>query len=174
MASAFVQATAVGVRRQAKASDDSISLCRFLKEVQKYPRLVSREHYMSLYAGREAWLVKSGQRDFDRWAGEGGAHIPMAVVEKHLYELTQAVSAIEHYVDRRIAHYDKRGIGRPMPTFADLSISLKTLERIVIFYWRFLKGPSMTTMLPTIQFDWQDVFRFAWSPWPHDSSSEVL
>ena len=174
MASAFVQATAVGVRRQAKASDESISLCRFLKEVQKYPRLVSREHYMSFYAGKEAWLVEFGQRDFNRLAGEGSKHIPLAVVDEHLHELAQAVGAIEHYVDRRIAHHDKRGIGRPMPTFADLTMSLKALERIVIFYWQILKGPSMTTMLPTIQFDWQDVFRFPWRPQLDDSSSEVI
>jgi len=30
---------------------------RFLAEVQKYPSLVSREHYMSLYLGREPWLI---------------------------------------------------------------------------------------------------------------------
>jgi hypothetical protein len=36
IASAFVQATAVGVRRQAKANGDSVSLRRFLQEVQKY------------------------------------------------------------------------------------------------------------------------------------------
>lgn len=41
VASAFIQATAVGVRRQAKTGDDSISLRRFLDEVQKYPSLVS-------------------------------------------------------------------------------------------------------------------------------------
>jgi hypothetical protein len=174
MASAFVQATAVGVRRQAKASDDSVSLRRFLHEVQKYPWLVSREHYMSFYAGKDAWLIESGQRHFNHLAGEGDIHIPVAVVDEHLHELAQAVGAIEHYVDRRIAHYDKRGLAQPTPIFADLSTSLKTLERIVIFYWPLLKGSGMITMLPAIQFDWDEIFRFPWSPLPHGNASEVI
>jgi hypothetical protein len=174
MASAFVQATAVGVHRQAKASDDIVSLRRFLHEVQKYPWLVSREHYMSFYAGRDTWLIESGQRHFDRLAGEGGLHIPIAVVEEHLHELTQTVGAIEHYVDRRIAHYDKRGLAQPMPTFADLTASLKTLEEIIIFYWPLLQGSGMTTMLPAIQFDWDEIFQFPWSPLPYENASEVI
>lgn len=173
MASAFVQATAVGVRRHAKASDDSVSLCRFLKEVQKYPWLVSREYYLSLYAGEEAWLVKSGQQEFDRLAGEGSAHISLTVVEEHLHDLTEAVGSIEHYVDRRIAHYDTRGLAQPTPTLADLTASLKTIERIVILYRKLLKGSS-TTMLPLILSDWKEIFRFPWSPPSHDGSGEVV
>jgi hypothetical protein len=129
---------------------------------------------MSLYAGKDAWLVECGQQDFDRLAGKGGIHIPLAVVEEHLHELTNAVEAIEHYVDRRIAHYDKRGLARPTPTFTDLTTSLKTLEKIVIFYCQFLEGSGMTTMLPAIQFDWDDIFRFPWSPLPHENASEVI
>jgi hypothetical protein len=48
MASSFVHATAVAVRRQAKVDADGISLARFLAEVAKFPNLVSRTHYMSL------------------------------------------------------------------------------------------------------------------------------
>ena len=183
MASSFIQATAVGVRRQAKSGDESISLRRFLHELQKYPWLVSRKHYMSFYAGKEAWLVNSAQRNFDCLAGEGSAHIPLAVVEEHLQELTQGVKAIEHYVDRRIAHYDRRGLAQPTPTLADLQASLKTLENIVAVYWEFLRGisrresprrgPSKATMLPIIPPDWKEIFQFSWLSLPHDDSSEL-
>jgi len=166
MASAFVQATAVGVRRQAKANDNSVSLKRFLIEVQKYPSLVSREHYMSLYEGMEAWLTELGQRDFDRVAGEGSSHLPVTLAEEHLSELDQAVKKIEHYVDKRIAHYDKGLLACSTPTFADLSNALKTIEKLVVLYWKLLKGTSMTTMLSIIPFDWHDIFRFAWVPSP--------
>jgi hypothetical protein len=33
-----------------------------------------------------------------------------------------------------------------------------------ILYWRLLKGPSMSTMTPTIVHDWKDIFHFAWEP----------
>src|SRR5262245_17028300 len=80
MASSFVQATAAGVRRQAKSDENSISLKRFLIEVQNYPSLVSRSHYMSLYAGQEAWLVEIGEHDFDGVAGAGTTAVPVALV----------------------------------------------------------------------------------------------
>ena len=174
MASAFVQATAVGVRRQAKTSDDSVSLRRFLTEVQKYPSLVSREYYISLYAGKGPLHVELGQHDFHRVAGEHNPHVPTEFVEDRIRELMEAVGTIEHYVDRRVAHYDKRRLAEPTPTFADLSAALRTLERIVILYWRLLKGASMTTLLPTIQFDWQDVFRFAWMAAQRTNTHEVM
>src|SRR5207247_8336809 len=66
MASCFIQATATGVRRQAKVNDDSISLARFLTEVEKYPNLVSRTYCMSLYAGKEAWHTEIGEHDFNK------------------------------------------------------------------------------------------------------------
>ena len=64
--------------------------------------------------------------------------------------------------DRRIAHYDKRGLARPVPTFKDLEDALRALERLVIFYWTLLKGSSLIGLTPTIQYNWQDVFEFAW------------
>ena len=164
MASAFIQATATGVRRQAKVSDDSISLARFLAEVEKYPNLVSRAHYMSLYAGKDQWHIEIGEHDFDNIAGASAVEVPKALVRQHIADLKKAVDGIEHYVDRRVAHYDKRGLAKPTPTFADLSEALATLERIVILYWRLLKGGSYTTLLPTILFDWQQIFRFLWLP----------
>jgi hypothetical protein len=47
---------------------------------------------------------------------------------------------------------------------ADLLSRYAAQVKIVTLYWRLLKGPSMSTMLPEILFDWKDVFRFAWAP----------
>jgi hypothetical protein len=174
MASSFIQATAVGVRRQAKCRDDSVSLKRFLTEVQKYPSLVSRAHYMSLFANAEAWRRESGEHDFDMMAGGGASSIPVALVEEHLRELEGVVADIEHYVDRRVAHYDKKGLAKPTPTLGELSGALRALEKLVMFYWLFLKGASMTTMLATIQFDWEAIFRFEWMPEQSAGGDEVF
>jgi hypothetical protein len=160
-ASAFIQAAAAAVRRQAKANSDSVSLKRFLREVQRYPCLVSREHYMSFYKGKGRWLIEGGQRDFDAVAGKGGSHVSAAFVERQLRELENAVEGIAHYVDRRIAHYDKRGLARPTPTLGDLSRALKTIGKLVTRYWSLLKGEAISVR-PTIVYDWKDIFRFPW------------
>jgi AbiU2 len=164
MASSFIQATATGVRRQAKINDESISLARFLAEVERYPNLVSRAHYMSLHDGKESRHVEIGKHDFDTVAGAGAAHLSTDLIRQHIAKLKTAVDGIEHYVDRRIAHYDKRGLAKPTPTFVELTDALATLEKLVILYWRLLKGASYTNLLPTILFDWQQIFRFVWVP----------
>jgi len=162
------------VRRQAKRDDDSISLKRFLSEVQKYPNLVSRAHYISVSANSEAWLCECGEPDFDEMAGKGAPCIPSALVESHLDELETAVAGIEHYVDRRVAHYDNRGLAKPTPTLGELTAALRTLEKLVMFYWLFLKGASMTSMLSTIQRDWQAIFRFEWMLEHRGDNAEVF
>jgi hypothetical protein len=141
-----------------------ISLKGFLREIQECPQLISREHYMSLYKGAEAFLVDMGKRDFDRVAGEGSPWIPLSLVDQQLEEMKQRVSKLEGFADRRIAHYDRREPARPLPTFTDLTEAIQHLEKIVILYWRLLKDSSLSTLSPTIIFDWKDVFRFAWQP----------
>ena len=153
----------VGVRRQAKGGDDSVSLKRFLDEVRQYPELISRQFYLAFFADSPEWLTESsGHGHFDSLAGSGGAFIRTSVVAQQLAELNTAVSAIEHYVDRRVAHYDQRGLAKPVPTFMDLEGALKSLEELVIFYWTLLKGASMVGLTPAIQYHWHDVFEFAW------------
>jgi hypothetical protein len=161
MASVFIQSAAAAVRRQAKTNHDTVSLKRFLLEVQKYPGLVSREHYTRFFDGKKAWHIESAQRQFDGVADEGGTHISAALVEQQLRELGDAVQGIEHYVDRRIAHYDKRGLARPTPTLGDLSRALNVIEDLVTRYWVLLKGEAISVR-PTIVYDWMDIFRFPW------------
>ena len=163
MASSFAQSAAVGVRRHAKTKD-CVSLMRFLQEVEKYPFLVSRAHYARHFVDLPDWHKEIAQRDFDRLAGQGRETLPLVLFQKQRAELAAAVRTIEHYVDKRVAHYDSGGAAPAIPVFHDLSVALKELERLTILYWRLLKGPSMDGILPVIQFDWQDVLRFAWIP----------
>jgi hypothetical protein len=172
MASNFIKATAVGVRRHAKADDDSISMKRFLDEIEAYPSLVSRAHYMSLFGGADPQTKEIGEHDFDNLAGAGVSQIPLALVQKQKADLAQAVHNIEHYVDRRIAHHDKRELARPIPALGDMSNALAVLDTLVVLYWRLLKGPYMSTLLPAIAFDWQDIFQFQWAR-PPAASGEI-
>jgi len=128
---------------------------------------------MKLFDGKELFHKRIGEKDFDRVAGQGSEHIPVVLIQQQLDEIKQAVSSVEKHADRRIAHYDRRQPARPFPTFGDLTAAIKALEKIVILYWRLLKGPSMSTMLPTIMFDWKDIFRFVWEP-PEAAGTQPL
>ena len=164
IADGFKNSLMIAVRRQVKLDKQSISLRGFLEEIKKFPELVSREHYMSLYAGKEKYVVQMGERSFDRVAGVGVNRIPVALVEQQIADLSASAVKVEAYADRRVAHFDRRDPARPFPTFDDLTAANKTMEKIVIRYWGLLKGGSLTELMPTIIFDWQDVFKFPWKP----------
>jgi hypothetical protein len=157
VAEAYAQSAAVGVRRHAKI-DDSISAVCLLREVRDYPELVSRAHYIGLYAGKERFHIEIGQHDFDRVAGVGAVHVPATLADQQIRDVKGAAEGLEHYVDRRVAHNDKRDLTRPLPKFSDLTDALRGLEKVVILYWRLLKEPSMTTIAPIIMNDWKDIF----------------
>lgn len=172
MASGFAQASAVGIRRHAKYSEKdkkndktNISLMRFLTEVKNDHKLISRQYYLELYKPANAPII-IGERDFDKVAGVGVDYLPQDRIEKHIDELKSAVDAVETYVDRRIAHNDRRA--SDIPTFGDLSAALATMEKLVMLYVRLLKGPSYDRLLPIIPYDWTAIFRFVWLK-PDDS-----
>jgi hypothetical protein len=164
IAEGYAQSAVLGVRRQSKLNRGSISLRGFLEEIKEYPDLVSRQHYMSLYAGKDERLMQMGEEDFDRVAGGGSVCIPIPLVEEHISEISASAAGIEKYADRRVAHYDRREPAMPFPTFVELTAAIKALDEIVVLYWRLLIGYQMDTLMPTILFDWQDVFRFPWQP----------
>lgn len=164
IADGFLQSSMMAIRRQVKRSDESISLRGFLEEIKKFPQLVSREHYMGLYVGRPQFVVEIGEADYDNLAGKSADLLPSAFFDQQIEELSRIAKSIEAYADKRVAHFDRLEPARPFPTFNDLTAVIKVQEKLVILYWRLLKGGNLTTLLPTIIFDWQDVFRFAWKP----------
>jgi hypothetical protein len=162
MASGFAQASAVGIRRQArydKRYPDNISLLRFLNEVKDNPDLITRQYYLELYKAKNAPVI-IGENDFNTLAGAGNDQLPPARIDKHIDELKSAADAVAIYVNRRIAHHDERVA--TIPTFGDLSAALATMEKLVLLYVRLLKGDATMQLLPTFSYDWTSIFRFAW------------
>lgn len=174
LALSYAQSATVGVRRHLKVGDDSVSLKRCLEEIKKYPELVSRDFYLAFFADSPEWVTSmAGHKYFDSISDETGKHIAVQLIDKQLADLEAAAGSIEHYVDRRIAHYDKRGLARPVPTFKDLEDALRALETLVIFYWTLLKGSGLVGLTPTIQYHWQDVLEFAWIERQEGNNNEL-
>jgi hypothetical protein len=163
MASGFAQASALGIRRHVKYKEKrdktNISLLRLLTEVKTYPKLISRQYYLELYKAQNAPII-IGENDFNALAGVGVNYLPTSLIETHIDELKSAADAVETYVDRRIAHHDRRATD--IPTFGELSAALATMEKLVLLYVRLLQGPSTDKLLPTFSYDWTSIFRFAW------------
>jgi hypothetical protein len=162
MASGFAQASAVGIRRQArydKRYEDNICLKRFLVEIKNHPELITRQSYLDLYKAQNA-PIELGEADFDKVAGVGNDQLPQALIVMHIDELKNASDAVATYVNRRIAHHDGRGA--VIPTFGDLKAALATMEKLALLYLRLVQGPMWDHLLPTFGYDWTAIFRFPW------------
>jgi hypothetical protein len=75
MGNTYATAAVIGVRRQLDKDPNSISFARLLSEVAANPQVISRERYVGFYKTMPRDL---GDKDFDRLAGTGAAHIDPA------------------------------------------------------------------------------------------------
>jgi len=170
MGASFVHSTVLAVRRQVDRDKNSVSLLRFLLELQKFPDLISRQYHRSLYKRLEhdqqpeysGFADDMANGTYDRHVGKGEDTLVADTLRSEIHSLISASQELHHYADRAVAHYDARGLERPIPKFDDLTICLAVLEKLVLRYLMLLKGIAQGKLLPTFQYDWKTVFRVQW------------
>ena len=164
----YVAYSVMGVRRQVKVDSQSISFARLLTDISENPELLSRAYYTSLYAGStaEPWA----DRDFDRLVGVGEPHIRASTVRDELSSLRDTARSCEELADRRIAHRDKRPM-KKLPKFHELDQCIDFLDSLYCRYLLAFHAQAMDTLMPTYQYDWQEIFRVPWIP--ADEESEI-
>ena len=154
----YVAYALMGIRRQIKVDDQSISFARLLSEIAESPEILSREYYTGLYKGKV--VERFADRDFDRYIGQSKDHICPEAVKKDLEKLRQTAIKCEEFADRRIAHTDKRDVQSPV--FKDADDCIDLLDKLGVKYIGIFHGASMQSLMPTYQYDWQEIFRYPW------------
>jgi hypothetical protein len=175
MTSNFIQAAALGARRQADRGSDCISLHTFLLKVSSSPDLLSREYYVGITLQASDWPKQSAEEfangNYDLLVGPGMSQPDPAQVQREIDELLAKTGKIRHYVDRRVAHYDLRGVQQPVPTFNDLDECLALFKRLIVKYYHLLTATDLGKSWPEFPFDhdWKGIFRFPWLEGPTKS-----
>ncbi len=149
----------LGIRRQVKIQDTSISLARLLTDISEHPNFLTRNRFVKLYEGSVAHVF--AERDFDKFAGSEKDNIDPRLVTKDLELLRETIRSCEDYTDRRLAHNDKREPDA-IPTFDDVKKTLEVLEHLVKKYALLLTATNWITLLPTLQYDWKSVLKEKW------------
>lgn len=159
----YVTYIAMGVRRQIKVQNKSISFARLLSEIQDDPTMLSRQYYRSLYKGPQ-WTDEPDM-EFDKFCGSNKDFISPGMVNTDLQELKKAASRVEDLADRRIAHCDTRKPKMP-PTFGEVDECLDCLDKLCVKYYAIFHAVEIDTFMPTDPFDWKAIFKVAWLKTP--------
>jgi len=157
--STYVSHALIGVRRQVKTDPQSISLALLLQELIKTPEVLSRKYYVGLYNG--STVEDLADKDFNRFATPGAAHINSSQVEEDLQQLRDITLKCEDFADKRIAHRDKREPKAP-PTYNEVDDCISLLDELYVKYLLMFEAKAMDTLLPTWQDDWKEIFRTPW------------
>ncbi|HXI11788.1 MAG TPA: hypothetical protein VNM92_03990 [Thermoanaerobaculia bacterium] len=158
----YVIPAASAVRRQAKVDKKAISLARVICELVRYPELVTFDYHASFY--KQGIMDKLYARDtYAPFADQSGQHLSVDKLQADLAVLRDKCRIIEHYVDRRIAHYDQRGITLDTPTFADLESAILAIEELTQSY-NLLITTIWSMLTPVIQYNWLHIFESPWIP----------
>jgi hypothetical protein len=156
---------ASAVRRLADAHREAVSLRRVMSEVRdEAPRLT-----VAMFVGT---LERIGLDDRVRQIGtewwretfsDGVSdHVSAAVVESDLARLEAASGRVVTYVDKFVAHTERRE--PPLPTLGDLHGAIDVAVELFQRYYRLIIGGYWPE--PVLPSEWDHVFDVPWSSEP--------
>jgi hypothetical protein len=159
LAHGYVTMQATAIRRQADVDSRVISLASLLLEVVKYPETVSRRRFVSQYPWGAQYMRDSA---FDDFAGKGLSHIDPVRVQTDLDKLQAAAVATKRYVDRHVAHTDKKRRPEDIPSFSELDTAIETSGALLQRYLLLFEQVDRDPIAPIPHYDWVAPFRLPW------------
>lgn len=155
----YVSHVVIGLRRQIKYDNQSISMARLFKELIESPQVLTRSYYVGLYKG--SVTEDFADKDFNKFAVPGAPYIDPIFVDTDLTRLRDATKRCEDFADKRVAHRDKRE-PKELPTFNEVDACITLLDELYVRYFMLFHASHMDSLLPTRQYDWKAIFRVPW------------
>lgn len=155
----FVEAFLMGVRRQLDRDKNSVSLMKLLQDIRQQSCLLNQEFHSTLYQPEMTHLA---QATFEKAIGTPATHLPMAMVVEDIDALEEISALHKTYIDRHVAHSDRRQTGVAMATYGDLYGAGETMEKLFSKYYLLLCGADYRSLLPVVEYDWKAIFRVPW------------
>lgn len=150
---------AVGIRRHVKVNGDSISLMKLLKQIEQCADQFTYDFYLQCYPPDKNHSLPPGkwqEMTFRKFSDDGQV-ISKKKVQDSIQELSIIGDKVALFVDKGIAHLDKRGTENTI-TYNDLSECLEILDRIARSYMSLITSEGYVSLQPVIQFNWERIF----------------
>lgn len=159
MGDTYVSHVIIGIRRQVKIDNKSISFTRLLSEISKDPKRISRKYYTNLY--KDSVVDFMADKDFDKFCGENRNYISQKMVENDLTALRNVANKCEDFADKRIAHRDKRD-PKSLLKFGDVDECIDFLDNLYCKYHLMFHAEWTGSLKPSYLTDWKAIFDHPW------------
>jgi hypothetical protein len=162
----YVHTTLMGIRRQLDTHRDAVSLVKLLTDMKENCNFLTREcHLQQVFLlfppEMHMHMQRLGNKTYDDLAGKSANVFPIEKIEEDLQQLLKIEHLHKDYVDRRIAHYDKKENIETIGTYQDLYDAVAVFEGIVVKYYLLLNATTII-LLPYLDYDWKDIFKQPW------------
>jgi len=167
----FVHFATMAIRRIAEPNDsgDIVSLRSVLDEMVRAARAFTSAEISDLFDAPDAPEYDDELRSFlisNMWEAVADPTSAQEQLNARMLKddrrMLEAVSReIKNFVDKRVAHHTWSAKDYDL-YYAEVSTCIDVLEAIALRYHATLIGYSMSTLVPTDQFNWYDIFRHGW------------
>ena len=147
---------AMGIRRHLKTNPDSISLLQLIEQIAKCANQFTYDFYISQYPIDKSY-VNWQKRTVSQFSHDGKV-ISEDIIEADLKNASDLGEQIETFVDRVLAHLDRRGWDGQV-TYEDLELMIKHFDDLVCKYLTLMTAEGYSTLESAIQCDWKAIFR---------------
>ena len=172
---------AMVIRRHVDRGQNVYSLRALLESMLQEPHNFTRETIASIATGPKMPTYTNDMATFltdSMWkqiAAPCGQHLNTELVKADLDSIIQISKKIVVFVNKRIAHHDRDALPQKgLPNYDDLDTCIHRFEEVAIRWTSALTGAGYSTLLPTEQFDWWELFEFPWRPRDDNGSPITL
>ena len=152
----------MAIRRQLDNDSDVVSLRRLLSEMKRFPQVLSKQWFRSLYKSATETihipLESFADGDFEENAGNM-EHFDPSIADVDILRLETLGKSIIRYANKQIAHRTKV---KTIITFSEINKFLDEFESIVKKYVLLLTASGYSSLIPVPQYDWLTIFTKAW------------
>lgn len=132
------------------------------------PKVISRRRFFKMLdlenpaKNRGEMLVRVLRESNDRWFSENigeGEYLDVATINRDRNRLERKCRAVMKYRHKVVAHRSPMEL---TVTIEQIDWALDEIEAMLQKYYLLLTGASLVGAEPAIQFDWENVFTYAW------------
>jgi len=168
----YIESMTIRVRRLVDTHwKKPLSFVGLMDEIADHPEVLTRERFVQRYPKNIRLHV--ADRDFDNYSRPGAAHVTPSIIRNHRRRLMKAQRRLHDFVDKHVAHKDRRPLRR-LPTFEELDACVDLLEELLREYIGMIEARALTQVLPVWQYDWKAPFRVPWIPHGPSKDHETM